>query len=63
MKSSRKNWLKRGLLTVLTLGLVLGPASAGGASLTVRAAEEFYSHTFTQVAKQGDNICGDRSCL
>ena len=59
MKSSRKNWLKRGLLTVLTLGLVLGPASAGGASLTVRAAEEFYSHTFTQVAKQGDNICGD----
>lgn len=59
MKSSRKNWLKRGLLTVLTLGLVLGPASAGGPLLTVRAAEEFYSHTFTQVAKQGDNICGD----
>lgn len=59
MKSGRKKRLQRGLLTVLTLGLVLGPASAGGASLTARAAEEFYSHTFTEAAKQGDNVCGD----
>ena len=59
MKSRGKRRLKRGLIAVLTLGMVLGPVSTGGASLVARAAEEFYSHTFTEPVKKGDNVCGD----
>lgn len=47
MKSRGKRRLKRGLIAVLTLGMVLGPVSTGGASLVARAARGIlFSHVY-----------------